>query len=292
MRLVCDIGGTGIKYGIMTGKREFRAGFPFTDPTPGENLLETILTRLSTLVRDHVVTDVGVAIAANVNDDGIVTHSTNLAIEPGTPLAQILAQRLQLPVFLGNDGNVAALAVSVLPAAAGLDPIVAVTLGTGIGGGIINGGRLVRGRAGAGSELGHVLIEPKGPRCGCGNTGCLESFAGAGAVLGRYNERTDHPVSSVKALSSRMRAGEADAIDTVRDTGMFIGRALVTVSAIIAPQAIFLTGGVAGLGEILRQAVQDELDDHAFLRHMNQVPGVYLVADPYLVLKGAMELAE
>ncbi len=290
MQLVCDIGGTGIKYGISTENGDFVAGFPFTEPTPRNDLLDVISDRLSGLAGKHAVEWVGIAVAANVDGNGMVTHATNLGLSPGLPLAQTLSNRLRLPVYVENDGNTAAMAVSHLPEASGLDPIVVVTLGTGIGGGIISQGRLLRGLSGAAAELGHIMIDPRGPRCACGNRGCVEAFAGAQAVLSRHNARAPSPVAGLESLSEQVRSGDPDAMDTVTDTGTFIGRALVSVSAIIAPQAIFLTGGMAGFGDLLQHAVQAELNSHAFLRHMKRVPEVRLIEDPYLVLKGAMEL--
>ncbi len=290
MQLVCDIGGTGIKYGIVTTAGGFCTGFPYVESTPREHLLETVSARLSQLVRDFAVSRVALVVAANVDEQGTITHATNLGLKAGLPLGRFLSQRLQVPVQVENDGNAAALAIASRPEASGLDPLVVVTLGTGIGGGVISQGHVLRGVSGGASELGHIVIDPRGPQCACGNRGCVEAFAGAPAVLRRHNERATEPVADLETLSERLRAVDPDAVDTVTDTGTFIGRALVSVSAIIAPRAIFLTGGVAGFGEVLRQAVQMELNRHAFLRHMNRVPVVHLIEDPYLVLKGAMEL--
>jgi len=290
MLVAVDIGGTRIKYGVADGPC-FLDGYPCWFPTPSRNLIPTLCAKLERLTINFPVDAVVISIAANVDRNGRVLHATNLPLEQGVDLASVVERQCRAPVTVENDGNCAALAVAAMQQFKSMDPLVAVVLGTGVGGGIIVEGKPLRGTLGCGAEIGHLVIDDKGPRCGCGKWGCVEAFAGEPGILQRFNEQSHEPIASGLELAERLRDGDRLAASIVADTGHFLGKAMALISDIIAPRVFVLAGGLAGLGRPLLDPARDVLKKRSFLRHVDQVPDVMSVDDdPYLVLRGALEL--
>lgn len=290
MLVAVDIGGTRIKYGVADGTR-FLDGYPGWFPTPEQNLIQALCAKLKQLGAAFPVEEIVISIAANVDESGHVLHATNLPVEAGLNLAGVVSQHCQVPVTVENDGNCAARAVAAMPGFKAMDPLVAVVVGTGVGGGIIVDGKPIRGTLGCGAEIGHLVIDDKGPRCGCGKWGCLEAFAGEAGIIQRFNEQADEPIASGLDLAERLAAGDRLSASVVADTGHFLGKAMALISDIIAPRVFVVAGGLAGLGCPLLEPARQVLAERSFLRHVNQVPEVRAVDnDPYLVLRGALEL--
>ena len=291
MIAVIDIGGTRTKYGVCTRDGAFCPGFPAWIATPSRNLVDTLVYQLMDRLPWNEVGELFVSIAANVDEEGHVLHATNLDIPAGTPFSSRLAAAFHVPVRCENDGTCAALAVAAMNDWQAITPLVVLTLGTGVGGGIILEGGPYRGIAGSAAEFGHLVIDPRGPRCGCGKRGCVEAFAGEAGILNRYNREAEHPVAASLELVSRISAGDELALAVVTDTGHFLGKAMSIISDIIAPRAFVLTGGVAGLGHALTDPIARVLQTTCFLRHTADVPVVQAIHDdPFLVLRGALEL--
>jgi glucokinase len=192
----------------------------------------------------------------------------------GIPFADVMTERLALPVFVDNDGNMAALAEHRAGAAVGARNVVALTIGTGIGGGLILDGRLYRGSIGAGGELGHIVIDRNGPRCqgNCPNRGCVEALA-SGTALAREARRIarERPESGLGRALTQGRElagplvtelahdGDAAAGQVLSLIGTNLGVALASLVNIFNPELIVLGGGVMAAGELLLQPARAEV---------------------------------
>ncbi len=210
---------------------------------------------------------IGVGGPGMLDRRGVLVFSPNLPSALGADFAQLFADRLvgTAPV-LENDANCAALAEHTLGAARGFDDVVVVTLGTGIGGGLVSGGRPVLGAGGFAGEIGHMVVEPSGPLCPCGRRGCWERYAsGAGlarlareaAIGGRLPEVVvlaggDPETVRGEHVSTAALAGDADALAVMRELGWWVAFGLANLAAVLDPQRFVIGGGLAaGAGEYL-----------------------------------------
>ncbi len=287
-----DIGGTWTKYAVLNHSGEFVPPFPKQLPTSKELLTSGLTGLILALQQEFPLDSVGISIAANVTGNGEVIHTTNLPLSPPIPLAGPLSEALALPVFLENDGNCAALAVSRFSGVPENAAFVVLTMGTGIGGGIICDGKLMVSETGAIAELGHITIDPAGPLCACGKHGCLEALIGESALVSRYNRIAGEPLSSTRELSIRMKKGDTAALSVAAFAGEQLGKGMAIISDVIAPRSFYVAGGVSGLGAPFLTAAEKSLSRECFLRLFNRVPSVELVAEAHLLsLKGAWVLA-
>jgi glucokinase len=223
------------------------------------------------------VESVGFGIPALVSSDGVSHFSTHLPLE-GVHFRLLMEERLGLQVFVDNDGNLAALAEQRAGAAAGKSDVVMITLGTGIGGGLVLGGRLYRGSRGFGAELGHMVIDMDGPPCqgNCPGRGHLEAYA-SGPALGRAGAHVAarEPDSQIgQALASGRfitgevvteiaLAGDPLAQEAVALVGRRLGAGLVTIVNVFNPQAIVVGGGAARAGEMLLEPARAVVAERA-----------------------------
>jgi glucokinase len=241
---------------------------------------ETLLDTVQSAVRESInradgeVVAVGFGIPSAIDRrTGTSVYSTHLPIA-GLAFGAVMSQRLGLPCCIDNDGNLAALAEHRHGAARGTSEAVAVTLGTGIGGGLIIGGRLFRGALGAGAELGHMVVEADGPPCqgNCPNFGCVEVMA-SGTALAREARKlgVEHPDSGLgravaagdEPLGPRVTelafAGDAPALEVVRRIGRWLGIACANYVNIFNPEVIVVGGGVIAAGELLLEPAREEM---------------------------------
>jgi glucokinase len=285
-----DLGGTKMLLGVLDGdsktvweSRERSAG-------EGESELVELLVREleeARAARAGVET-IGMGIPATIDHErGVAVAAVNLPIED-LPIRDIVVERTGLPAFVDNDANVAALAEHLFGAARGARNAVMLTIGTGIGGGLILGGEIYRGSTGAGAELGHMAIQMDGPGCqgNCPNRGCVEALA-SGTALGREGlAAAESAPDSVlgkllaageevdgKAVTVAAQAGDQTAIEVFDLVGSRLGVALASFANIFEPEVIVIGGGVIAAGELLLAPARRELETRA-LRPMNRTPVV------------------
>lgn len=247
-----DVGGTKLVAAVVaadgTVLQRRRQRTPAAD---GDRLVDT-LTDLVGELDDGL--PVGVGIAAIVDPAGTVRYGPNIGVRD-YPLAQRLRARLGRPVAVKNDATAAAYGEYCAGAAADVDDVVMITLGTGVGGGVIVGGRLVDGRSGFAGELGHVIVSEGGRQCPCGNHGCLEAYA-SGTAIGltareRLVDRTvESPLREIvqldgKAVTSAARDGDGFARQVLRDAGRWLGVGLASLANVLDPAVIVVGGGAA-----------------------------------------------
>ncbi len=285
-----DLGGTKMLLGVLDpdSKVVWESRERSTGQTENE-LVELLVREVEEgrAARAGVGT-IGLGIPATIDhENGVAVSAVNLPIE-NLPIRELVVERTGLPVFVDNDANVAALAEHLYGAARGAENVVMLTVGTGIGGGLILGGEVYRGATGAGAELGHMVIEMDGPRCqgNCPGRGCVEAFA-SGTALGREGREASErkPDSALgrmraegreidgKAVTEAARGGDQTAIAVFDLVGKRLGVALASLANIFEPEVIVVGGGVIAAGDLLLEPARSELQARA-LRPMNRTPVV------------------
>jgi glucokinase len=200
-----------------------------------------------------------------------IIFSPNLRAVEGIPLKDELELRIGLPLTLENDANAGAWGEFRFGAGSEVDHLLFLTLGTGIGGAMISHGLLLRGAQGSAGELGHVTLQPTGPRCACGNRGCLEALASGTAIRRRAREvAIEHPGSALGRLAaertvlgedvSRLaRKGDKAALSVLEESGRWLGIGLAGFVNIFNPEVIAIGGGVIEAGELILEAAREEV---------------------------------
>jgi glucokinase len=252
-RLGLDLGGTNIKRVVLDGDDIVERD---SEPTRSDEGVAAVLDRLAGLAREAgPVSSVGVALPGLFDTDGRAVLLPNLHGDwVGRPIAEPLADALDRPVRLINDGHAFALAEARIGAARGAEDVLCVVCGTGIGGGLVIGGRLHLGVEDRAGEVGHHTVVEDGPLCGCGNRGCLETLAGARAIASAARKPSfDEVVVSA-------RSGDERAQEAIRRAAAYIGIAIANLTIFIAPKRIVVGGGVAEAGELLLDPLRAEVE--------------------------------
>lgn len=266
-----DVGGTSTKAGLVSsdGELHARAEHP-TDPSAGTKGIIAVVEELLDSTDRPEVSAIGVGAAGFVGG-GSVIFSPNLTYDDPN-IAQALRTRFDLPAVVDNDANAAAWGEVRFGTARGSKNLVLLTLGTGVGSGIIVNGALLRGHSGTAAEIGHMIVDPDGPACPCGLRGCIEQFVSGGAIARAARAAIEaDPDSTVLAF-----AGTADRItaehvgraareydetarSVLRNAGRMLGLVLSNVANILDPEVIVLAGGVTSIGEPILGPARDEL---------------------------------
>ncbi|MGE5280439.1 MAG: ROK family protein [Deltaproteobacteria bacterium] len=230
-------------------------------------VLSALSDRARCRLRDIIAAGVGVPGPVDFGR-GVVLSLTNIRGWTRYPLARDLSRRLRIPVFVENDANCMVLAESRLGAGRGARHVLGVTLGTGVGGGLMLAGGIYRGPFFLGGEVGHIPISSDGPDCPCGGSGCLERFVGNAALLERARRVFGKRVC-LEEISGKARRGNSRCRTFWREVGEEIGRALAGVVNTCGPEVIVVGGGVAAAGGDLLDAIEESVKRHA----MKQIKG-------------------
>jgi len=265
-----DIGGTKVAAGVVDAEGAIldrtRRDTPADDPM---KTADVIADAVHELASTHDVTALGLGAAGFVNADrSTVMFAPNLAWRDEA-LRDAMEQRLDLPTVVENDANAAAWAEARFGAGRGEDYVVVVTVGTGIGGGIVVEGQLLRGRFGVAAEIGHLTIVPDGRRCGCGLQGCWEQYASGRALVQEANEQAIASPALARELLRRAggepegitgpmvteaaQDGDVAALQCFDEVGRWLGRGMAQLAAILDPGVFVIGGGVSAGGELLRE---------------------------------------
>ena len=266
LALGLDIGGTKLAAGLVTADGAVRAFA--TVPTRVTEGPERVVRRLCALAAEVLadadtvdVHGVGIGCCGPVNAHTGVVHSPpNLTGWQDVPLADMVTAALDLPVYVENDATAATVGEWRFGAGRGATDMVYLTISTGVGGGIVAGGTVLRGSSGNGGEPGHVVVVPDGRRCGCGSAGCLEAYVSGTAIASRARERlaageasvlNDVPVLTAEVVAAAAGAGDQLAGQVWRETTDLLGSAVVGFVNLFEPQLVVLGGGVTRTGEQL-----------------------------------------
>lgn len=274
-----DLGGTNIK-GVLLDARTLKPVRRLQVPTAARRGSRAVIGTMAGAIRELMtwatanrmsVRSIGIGSAGLVNK-GTVRNSPNLPGWQGAvPLERLLKKELpglKIPLAIDNDANCFALAEAFCGAGKGLQNVIGLTLGTGVGGGIVLGGKLYRGSTGGAGELGHISIKYDGPRCLCGNKGCLEAMVGANAIIARYgalNSNFKLQISNftVAQISAYAKKRDKAAVITLMETGTLLGVGLANYVNIFNPQAIVIGGGVAQAGKYILEPALKEMKKRA-----------------------------
>jgi glucokinase len=285
-----DLGGTNIVVGAMPedGSRQLAVR---STATHAEQGAEAVVDRIASMVNE-VITDVmqtenatkadflGVGVGAPGPLDrerGVVVVAPNLGWRD-FPLRDSISERVGLPVTLDNDANCATMGEWWQGAAQGARNVVGITIGTGIGGGVILDGKLYHGSSDVAGEIGHTTIDSTGRYCRCGNYGCLEAYASGPAIALRAREAlerdevsmlrrmVDNKLGDLTAATvyAAANAGDSLALEVVRDTARFLGTGIGNLLNILNPDVVVITGGVTQAGEPLFEPLRAEVKRRAF----------------------------
>jgi glucokinase len=284
--LVCavDLGGTNLRAANIDGAGRIHERV--RNLTPKSAKAGEIVNKVAAAVReceaaalkrDAKIQSVSVVVPGTVHvETGLVVNAPNLNSLQGYKLGPALESTLDRSVLLENDANAAALGEMWQGAARGYQTVLCLTLGTGVGGGIVLDGKLWRGIDGTAGELGHTSVEPfVGVQCKCGNTGCLEVYASATAIVRMAREGlAQHPGSSLHSIAvtdltsekifSTAMAGDELAIDAFRRAGVYLGLAMANFVNIFNPEMIVIGGGVSAAWEMFAQPAREEVLRRAF----------------------------
>jgi glucokinase len=281
MAIGVDMGGTNIRLGLVRFSGEIvervrlKSEAHLGPEAIVSKLIEAIIEigDLAGRVQDTVAA-VGIGIAGNVQPaTGMVVVSPNLPGWRNINLGQILEQRLRVPVAIENDANVMAVGEQWLGAGTHYSHFICLTLGTGVGGGLILDGKLWRGYWGSGGEAGHMMLDPVGDQCSCGNRGCLESFASASAIrrktlnalrraepslLAGYLR---HPEDlSARVIAEAARDGDLLALRIFNDVGRSLAMAIVNIMNLLGLEAFLIGGGVSAAWDLFYPALRQGLN--------------------------------
>lgn len=275
-----DLGGTTVKIGLFDpeGTVLEKWEIPTRKDDNGNNILPdiaaAILGKMEEMnISKEAVIGVGIGVPGPVDDEGVVYKAVNLGWGIMN-INDVLGGLLQLPVKAGNDANVAALGEMWCGGGKGYHNMVLVTLGTGVGGGIIVNDRMLTGATGAGGEIGHIHMEDNEPEaCGCGNHGCLEQYASATGIV-RLATRKLAATSedsvlrkedvTAKAVFDAVKAGDSVACEIAEEFGLYLGKGLAAIAGVVNPEAFVIGGGVSKAGEILLDYVQKNYVKYVF----------------------------
>lgn len=281
-----DIGGTTVKIGLFKTDGELVDKWEIKTRTEnkGEAILPDIAESLKKKMEEKGIeasqmSGIGIGVPAPVDDNGVVQNTANL----GWGYKEVnreMEELTGLKVAAGNDANVAALGEMWLGAGKGQKNMIMVTLGTGVGGGVIVNGHPLVGAHGAGGEIGHLCVNyEEVEHCGCGKTGCLEQYASATGIarLAKKRLAADDAASSLrdkkeisaKTVFDALKDGDKVAEEIVEEFGVYLGHAMANLAAVVDPSVIVIGGGVSKAGEILLDYVEKNFQEKAFFANKN-----------------------
>ena len=276
-----DIGGTTCKIGLFetSGKMLDKWEIPTNKADNGGHILDDVAASIdekmkSASIAKEDVEGIGVGVPGPVLEDGSVSVCVNLGWGQ-VQVADELSSKTGLPVKVGNDANVAALGEMWQGGGKGYTGVVMVTLGTGVGGGIIHNGKIIPGANGAGGEIGHITVNTEEKdTCGCGRKGCLEQYTSATGIVRMANtllNTTDRPSAlrnvqyvSAKEVFDAAKQGDELAAEIVDRHGKCLGKALAQIACVVDPEVFVIGGGVSKAGTIITDTTEKYFKEYAF----------------------------
>lgn len=276
-----DLGGTNLKAGIVSsdGKLYQKLSVKTKSNADPQTISHQIYGLIEEIINNtHLKTTdiigIGLSSAGLIDKKGeTIVFSPNLPQWRNIPIKRMVMERFSMPCVLENDANAAAWGEKWVGAGRDASSLVMITLGTGIGGGIIIDNKLWRGANNVAAEIGHMIIQMDGPKCNCGNYGCIEVYASATAMVRRFKEALKSGTPSLLNTSGEITAktindaalqGDKAALNILKETGQYLGIALVNIMHVLNPEIIVLTGGMIGSGDLLMDPIKDIIKQKAF----------------------------
>jgi len=280
-----DIGGTNTKLGFVDreGKCLVQASVPTNAQEPAETLIIRLHNKIDELQAQirEAATVKGIGIGAPNGNyyRGTVENPPNLSWKGKTDIVGLFHRVRNIPVTITNDANAAALGEGLFGVARGMKDFIVITLGTGLGSGIVANGELIYGADGFAGELGHTIVDPDGRECGCGRKGCLETYASGPAIAAmgikavvqglttRIGELANYDLNRItpELIYQAARGGDAIAQDIYERAGFYIGIAVSNVLTMVGPRKVVIGGGVAQAGEMLLEPIRRTVNERVFI---------------------------
>jgi glucokinase len=285
-----DLGGTTIKLAVIqqTGEIKHKWEIPTDVSSEGRNITYDIANSIrEKLVELEIpkrnILGIGLGAPGPVDlENGVIYEAVNLGWKNNYPLQQLLEDETDIPTIIDNDANCAALGEMWKGAGSGAKELICITLGTGVGGGVIANGDIIHGINGAAGEIGHITSVPiGGAPCNCGKTGCLETISSATGIVRIAMEKLQNQRQAdgelvrlflqkgkvtAKDVFDTAREGDSIAMDVVNEVAYYLGLALANVANLLNPETIVLGGGVSKAGDVLLNPVKDYFNKYALNR--------------------------
>ncbi|PRX97025.1 ROK family glucokinase [Allonocardiopsis opalescens] len=286
-----DVGGTKVAAGVVDEDGRILDKVRYPTPASSEAATADVIgDAVEELIGRHEVSAVGIGAAGFVDENrSTVLFAPNLAWRD-EPLKELLSQRVDVPVVVENDANAMAWAEYRFGAGRGEDYLVCITLGTGIGGGIVLNGQMFRGKFGFGAEVGHFRVVPHGRRCGCGQRGCWEQYASGRALVAEAQDlaltqpdiaegllkRAEGDVGGIEGamITDLAKQGDPGAVWAFERVADWTGQGLATLAAILDPGRFVLGGGVSDAGDVLLEPVLASFRRNITGRSFRKVPDI------------------
>lgn len=277
-----DIGGTNTVFGLVNRKGEIlsEGSIKTTDFPQIDGFVKALVNALKELVSktpEFELSGIGIGAPDANYHRGTIEYAPNLAWKGIVPLADLIKKQLNIPVVLTNDANAAAMGEMLFGGAKGMKDFVILTLGTGLGSGIVVDGKMVYGHTGFAGEVGHMVVVPGGRECGCGRKGCLEAYASAtglvktvSLMISEMRDESalrDIPPSKLtsKAIAEAAAKGDPIAVKAMEYTAEMLGFGIINTIVFTSPEAIFLFGGLAQAGDALLVPVRKYLEKNNYV---------------------------
>lgn len=278
--LAADLGGTNLRMAAISkeGKILYRARRETPSTKNAEQILQTIVESAEecrrAVISQGEVFAISVAVPGTVNvGKGIILKAPNIPALNNYYVSEKIKNELKLLCVLENDANAAAVGENWLGASKDFQNSICITLGTGVGGGIILDGKVLRGIDGTAGEIGHVCVEPSGVPCGCGSNGCLEQYSSATAVVRLTRDLSDsypksdlngkNPLTSLEIYEAG-KSGDALALEVFRRQGFFLGIALAGLINVLNPEVIVIGGGAAAGWDLFVSSMIEQINKRAY----------------------------
>lgn len=286
-----DLGGTNIAAGLVNeeGKIILKDSVPTLREREYNEIIKDMAMLSLKLIKDagidiSEVKSIGIGAPGTPdNKNGILVYANNLKFR-NVPIRAEMQKYINLPVYIDNDANCAALAESVAGAAKGYENSITITLGTGIGGGIVIGGKVYPGFNGAAGEVGHIVIEPKGKMCTCGRRGCWEAYGAATSLIEQtqeaakqnpeslINKLVDNDLSKINAKTAfdAAKQGDKTGLEVVDQYIKYVAEGLVDLINVFTPEVIVVGGGVSKEGEYLLKPLREYIAKDVYAKDVPQ----------------------
>ncbi|MCX7986112.1 MAG: ROK family protein [Bacteroidales bacterium] len=285
-----DIGGTFTKFGIVD--KEGNCYFEGSVPTQSEevehveNYVENLSSKIKSVINNFPELEIcglGIGVPNGNYYKGTIEHAANLKWKGIVPLADLFRKHFSLPVVLTNDANAAAIGEMVYGGAKKMRDFIVITLGTGLGSGIVSNGHLIYGHDGFAGELGHITVYPEGRTCGCGRKGCLETYVSATGIKRTVFEllassMDDSPLRNItfneltaEIIAKNAQQGDTIALKAFDFTAKILGQKLADAVAFTSPEAIFLFGGLAKAGELILNPTRKYFEESLLPVYRNKI---------------------
>jgi glucokinase len=273
-----DIGGTNTVFALVdsAGRILETGSAPTNSASTAEEYVKSVCGKIRSLLNSYDLKAVGIGAPNGNYFNGTIEFAPNLPWKGVIRLADLFREQLHVPAFVTNDANAAAIGELYFGAAKDIKDFIFITLGTGLGSGIVVGGNLVYGHDGFAGEVGHTIVFPNGRPCGCGRNGCLEQYCSATGIVKTYleligNQPASETTITSKTIFDRAMNGEKAALDAFEFTGEVLGLVLANSVAYTSPKAIFLFGGLTNAGELIFAPTQESFEKNVLTIYKNKV---------------------